>query len=154
MKFYDVVDQVVEQLKKRGRVSYRALQLEFDLSAEHLDTLKEELIDIQEVAIDREQDLAVLKVNARRPLPYLKLGRSDDLMPGETVERVIDGAHHAFGGWKDIGFRERGRLMKRAGGRCLCDHALELSLLAGLQVRRTGVDGGKRGRAETLTERS
>ena len=54
MKFYDVVDQVVEQLKKRGRVSYRALQLEFDLSAEHLDTLKEELIDIQEVAIDRD----------------------------------------------------------------------------------------------------
>jgi hypothetical protein len=54
VNFYDVVDQVVEQLKKRGRVSYRALQLEFDLSAEQLDTLKEELIDIQEVAIDRD----------------------------------------------------------------------------------------------------
>lgn len=54
MKFYDVVDQVVEQLKQRGRVSYRALQLEFDLSNEHLDTLKEELIGIQELAVDKD----------------------------------------------------------------------------------------------------
>lgn len=43
------------------------------------------ILDAQEVAIDREHDLAVLKVNARRTLPHLRLGRSDDLMPGETV---------------------------------------------------------------------
>ena len=59
MKFYDVVDQVVGQLKKRGRVSYRALQLEFDLSDEHLDTLKEELISIQELAIDKDGKMLV-----------------------------------------------------------------------------------------------
>ncbi|MFQ5430562.1 MAG: trypsin-like peptidase domain-containing protein [Phycisphaerae bacterium] len=39
----------------------------------------------QEVAIDRRHDLAVLKVQARKQLPYLKMHRSDDLMPGETV---------------------------------------------------------------------
>jgi len=39
----------------------------------------------EEVAIDSRNDLAVLKVKARRPLPYLKMGRSDDLMQGETV---------------------------------------------------------------------
>jgi serine protease Do len=43
------------------------------------------ILDAQEVAIDRRHDLAVLKVNARKSLPHLKLGRSDDLMPGETV---------------------------------------------------------------------
>ena len=39
----------------------------------------------QEVAIDAKNDLAVLKVNARKPLPHLTMGRSDDLMQGETV---------------------------------------------------------------------
>ncbi len=42
-------------------------------------------LDAVEVAIDRRSDIAVLKVKAKRPLPYLKLGRSDDLMQGETV---------------------------------------------------------------------
>jgi len=42
-------------------------------------------LDAEEVAIDRRRDLAVLKVNANRPLPHLKLGRSDDLMQGEPV---------------------------------------------------------------------
>lgn len=43
------------------------------------------VLDAREVAIDRMHDLAVLKVDARKPYPHLKLGRSDDLMPGETV---------------------------------------------------------------------
>ena len=37
------------------------------------------------VAVDSEHDLAVLKVSSRRDLAYLKLGRSDDIMIGETV---------------------------------------------------------------------
>ena len=42
-------------------------------------------LDAREVAVDRQRDLAVLKVDAHKPLPFLKLGRSDDLMQGETV---------------------------------------------------------------------
>lgn len=37
------------------------------------------------VATDQEHDLAVLKVDARQPLAYLKMGRSNDIMIGETV---------------------------------------------------------------------
>ncbi len=37
------------------------------------------------VGLDRRIDLAVLKVESDTPLPYLPLGRSDDLMVGETV---------------------------------------------------------------------
>jgi serine protease Do len=37
------------------------------------------------VALDQEHDLAVLKVDAPQALPTLTLGRSDDLMVGETV---------------------------------------------------------------------
>jgi serine protease Do len=42
----------------------------------------------KQVAIDRKNDLAVLKVDADKPLPHLKLGRSNDLMPGETVVAI------------------------------------------------------------------
>jgi serine protease Do len=37
------------------------------------------------VSIDSEHDLAVLKIDAPKPLPHLRLGRSDDIMIGETV---------------------------------------------------------------------
>jgi serine protease Do len=37
------------------------------------------------VAVDTDHDLAVLKVDAPKPLAHLRLGRSDDLMIGETV---------------------------------------------------------------------
>ncbi len=39
----------------------------------------------EEIARDKKNDLAVLKVDADRPLPFLTLGHSNDLMPGETV---------------------------------------------------------------------
>jgi serine protease Do len=40
------------------------------------------------VAIDVKNDLAVLKIDAGHPLPALHLGRSDDLMIGETVVAI------------------------------------------------------------------
>ena len=41
--------------------------------------------DAQIVAFDTQRDLAVLKIQADKPLRTLKLGRSNDLMIGETV---------------------------------------------------------------------
>jgi len=41
--------------------------------------------DARLIAADQDHDLAVLKIEADKPLPHLKLGRSDDLMVGETV---------------------------------------------------------------------
>ena len=40
MKFSEMVDQVVEFLRRRERVSYRALKREFDLDDESLEDLK------------------------------------------------------------------------------------------------------------------
>ena len=42
----------------------------------------------EEVARSTENDLAVLKVEADKPLPFLKLGTSSDLMPGESVVAI------------------------------------------------------------------
>ena len=40
MDFFTVVDQVIELLRSRGRVSYRALQVQFNLDDKALDALK------------------------------------------------------------------------------------------------------------------
>jgi serine protease Do len=37
------------------------------------------------VAVDPEHDLAVLKLESDRPMPHVRLGRSNDIMIGETV---------------------------------------------------------------------
>jgi len=42
-------------------------------------------VEAKIVSIDPEHDLAVLKVPAETPLPCVKLGRSGDIMVGETV---------------------------------------------------------------------
>jgi Adenylate and Guanylate cyclase catalytic domain len=43
MDFYAVVDEVLALLRQRGRVSYRALRVQFALDDAHLEALKEEL---------------------------------------------------------------------------------------------------------------
>ena len=52
MKFSEVVAQALAWLQREGRVSYRALKIEFDLTDDHLDALKEELIEAKRVAVD------------------------------------------------------------------------------------------------------
>jgi class 3 adenylate cyclase/tetratricopeptide (TPR) repeat protein len=54
VKFYAVIDQVIELLRSRGRLSYRALKIEFELTDDHLEALKEEIIEGQRVAVDEE----------------------------------------------------------------------------------------------------
>ena len=44
MEFYSVVDRVVDLLRSRGRVSYRALKAQFDLDDEQFDVLRSELL--------------------------------------------------------------------------------------------------------------
>lgn len=55
--------------------------------------VKVTLIDNREfegkvVGADIKSDLAVIKIDSSRPLPYVKMGRSDDLMIGETVVAI------------------------------------------------------------------
>jgi class 3 adenylate cyclase/predicted ATPase len=50
--FVAVVDQAIALLRQRGRLTYRTLQLQFQLDAEHLEALKDELIEGQRLAAD------------------------------------------------------------------------------------------------------
>jgi class 3 adenylate cyclase/predicted ATPase len=52
--FYVLVDEVLEILRIRGRMSFRALKLRFDLDDELLDTLKEELLYAYRGAVSEE----------------------------------------------------------------------------------------------------
>ena len=58
MDFVAVVDQAIALLRQRGRLTYRTLQLQFQLDAEHLEALKDELVKGQRLATD--EDGAVL----------------------------------------------------------------------------------------------
>ena len=52
--------------------------------------IKVSLIDKREfdarlIGADIKSDLAIIKIDSKKALPYIKMGRSDDLMTGETV---------------------------------------------------------------------
>src|SRR5262245_12696687 len=59
MDFYEIFDRVIDLLKQRGRVSYRALKMQFDLSDEGVEALKDELIYAQQLAVDEQERVLV-----------------------------------------------------------------------------------------------
>ena len=59
MKFSEIVNQAVVLLQESGRITYRALKLEFDLNDEQLDVLKDELIVARELAADKDGKMLV-----------------------------------------------------------------------------------------------
>src|SRR5215475_8353020 len=59
MTFDEVLTEIIDLLKRQGRVSYRALKMRFNLDDEYLDVLKEELIDAQRLATDEDGRILV-----------------------------------------------------------------------------------------------
>ena len=59
MDFFTVVDQVIELLRSRDRVSYRALQVQFNLDDKAMDALKAELIEVHQIAVDQAGTMLV-----------------------------------------------------------------------------------------------
>jgi class 3 adenylate cyclase len=52
MEFYDILDQVVALLQRRGRVTYNALKLQFHLDDDQLAVLKDELLYAHPQVVD------------------------------------------------------------------------------------------------------
>lgn len=59
MKFSEVVSQTLAWLQRDGRVSYRALQREFGVDDAFLTDLKAEIIEVHEVAVDKDGKMLV-----------------------------------------------------------------------------------------------
>ena len=68
MDFYEVLDKVQDLLTQRGRLSYRALKLQFHLADEALEALKEELIEVHHLAVDQDGRMLVW-TGETRPIP-------------------------------------------------------------------------------------
>src|SRR5262245_48619291 len=52
MTFEEILTQVRELLQRKGRISYRALKLQFNLDDDYLEGLKDELIEAEQLARD------------------------------------------------------------------------------------------------------
>jgi class 3 adenylate cyclase/predicted ATPase len=96
MDFYTVLDQVIELLRRRGRVTYGALKLQFGLDNEQLEVLKDEIIAAQRLARDEEGRIlvwigdaqAVTAQGAQAPQPPTPQGQSSSqAAPPPEAER-------------------------------------------------------------------
>jgi predicted ATPase/class 3 adenylate cyclase len=57
--FDEVLEQALEMLRRRGRVSYRALQVQFQLDDTLLEVLKDEIVEVHQLARDQEGKMLV-----------------------------------------------------------------------------------------------
>ena len=76
MTFDEVLEQALEMLRRRGRVSYRALKVQFQLDDTLLEILKDEIVEVHQLARDQEGkmlvwtgDIASPSVPASAPAP-------------------------------------------------------------------------------------
>jgi hypothetical protein len=67
MTFDEILDQVLEMLQRRGRVSYRALKRQFDLDDAYLKDLKAEIISVHQLAVDQDGTMLVWTGAATAP---------------------------------------------------------------------------------------
>jgi hypothetical protein len=59
MNFNEVLTQTIAMLREHGRVSYRALQRQFGIDDDFLNDLKDELIVVQQVAVEQDGRMLV-----------------------------------------------------------------------------------------------
>jgi len=82
MDFYAVLDQAVDLLRQRGRVTYRALQLQFQLNDDELEALKDELLYAHpQVVDDAGRGLRWTGAPEAAPPPAVALAPAQDRAP-------------------------------------------------------------------------
>src|SRR5215475_13871871 len=67
MTFEEILDQTLDMLQRRGRVSYRALQRQFHLDDAYLQDLKAEIVEVLQLAVDQDNTVLVWTGDPRTP---------------------------------------------------------------------------------------
>ena len=60
IRFDEVLEQVLQLLRREGRLSYRALKRRFSLDDEYIEDLKAEIIEAKRLAVDENGTVLVL----------------------------------------------------------------------------------------------
>jgi hypothetical protein len=71
MTFEEILDQAIAMLQRRGRLTYRTLQLQFQLDEVYLEALKDELIYGQRLAADEDGRVLVWTGETGTPSPVI-----------------------------------------------------------------------------------
>src|SRR5437588_8955304 len=90
MEFYELLEQVLDLLRRRGRVSYRALKVQFNLDDDYLAALKDELIDAQRLASDEDGKVLAWTENTE-PAPPAQESEQAPLAytPPHLTEKIL-----------------------------------------------------------------
>jgi Adenylate and Guanylate cyclase catalytic domain len=91
MTFEEILDQAIAMLQRRGRVTYRMLKVQFQLSDEQLEALKEELIYGQQLAADEEGKVLVWmeRAAAAAPLARERTPVLASYIPSHLAEKIL-----------------------------------------------------------------
>src|SRR6266581_1000853 len=90
MEFYELLEQVLDLLRRRGRVSYRALKVQFNLDDDYLAAIQDELIDAQRLASDEDGKVLVWTGDAA-PTPPVREPEPAPLAytPPHLTEKIL-----------------------------------------------------------------
>src|SRR6516225_5347144 len=69
MTFEEILDQAIAILQRRGRVSYRALQRQFQLNDAYLQDLTAEIVEVLQLAVDQDNTMLVWTGGLSVPAP-------------------------------------------------------------------------------------
>jgi class 3 adenylate cyclase/tetratricopeptide (TPR) repeat protein len=81
MDFYALLDQVLDLLRQRRRVTYRALKRQFDLDDAVLEDLKAEIIEAHRLAVDEDGKVLVWTGEAAPVLPPMAIPTPPEARP-------------------------------------------------------------------------
>ena len=62
MTFDEILTQVLDLLQRERRLSYRAIKVRFELDDDHLEALKDEIIEAKQLAVNEKGRVLVGRV--------------------------------------------------------------------------------------------
>jgi len=99
MTFEEILDQAIAMLQRRGRVSYRALQRQFQLDDAYLQDLTAEIVEVLQLAVDQDHTMLVWTGGPSAPAPVspppLSMAPLDPQEPHPTPRAPAPSVQHA-----------------------------------------------------------